>query len=311
MLIGPLDIRGKVVLAPMCEVTKLPFRLICKRYGAAIVYTEMIHADAYIMGAERTKKRAMVLEEERPVGIQIVGSSLEKLKKAAVMIEKDLKPDILDINIGCPAYNVMKTGSGSALLKDLDKLSEIVRELSSSVKIPFTCKIRVLEKDEDTLKAAGMIEKSGAAALTVHGRTARQGYSGKANWDIIRKIKQQAKIPIILNGDITDEASASNALETTGCDAVMIGRAAIKNPFIIKQISHFLDTGEALKNTFQDKLKDYEEIISLYERYGIDDLTALKLLAQNFTKGEVKGSIFRRRISEAKTIDEIKAVFDR
>jgi nifR3 family TIM-barrel protein len=311
MQIGSLNIPGKVVLAPMCEVTKLPFRLICKRYGAAIVYTEMIHADAYIMGADRTKKRAIVLDDERPVGIQIVGSSLEKLKRAAVMIERDLEPDILDINIGCPAYNVMKTGSGSALLRDLGKLSEIVRELSSSVKIPFTCKIRILDNDEDTLRAAKMIERSGAAALTVHGRTARQGYSGKADWEMIRKIKHQAKIPIILNGDIIDESSASSALEATGCDAVMVGRAAIKNPFIIRQISHFLDTGESLKNTFKDKLKDYEEIISLYERYGIDDLTALKLLAQNFTKGEVKGSIFRRRISEAKTIGEIRAVFDK
>lgn len=309
MHIGSLNIPGKVILAPMCEVTKLPFRLVCKKYGAAIVYTEMIHADAYLMGAKKTFKRARILEEERPVGIQIVGSSLEKLKEAAKKIESDLKPDLIDINIGCPAYNVIKTGSGSALLKDIPRLGNIVKEISGSLVIPLTCKIRLLEDEKDTIDAAKTIEKNGAKALTIHGRTAKQGYSGKADWEMISLVKKALNIPVILNGDIVDEDSAKSALENSGCDAVMVGRAAIKSPFIIRQIDYFLKTGKKLDYSFSDRIKDFYEIVSLYEKYDCMDLTALKMLAQNITKGVEGGNELRKKISESKNLTEIKKIF--
>jgi len=305
MKIGRLEIQGKVVLAPMCDVTKLPFRLLCKRYGAAIVYTEMIHAEAYLYDSKRTKKRAKILEEERPVGIQLVGSTIDSLKKAAIGIEKELRPDLIDINIGCPAYNVIKTGSGSALLKDTKRLAEIVKIMSSSLEVPFTCKIRILEKEKDTLLAVKMIEKSGAAALTVHGRTAKQGYSGKSDWNIIKKIKESLKIPVILNGDIIDEVSAKNAIDLTGCDAVMVGRAAIKNPFIIQRIDHFLKTGEKLMNSFSDRVDDFIEIVNLSKKYGYTEITPIKILAQNFTKGTIDGSVVRKELGEATAIEQI------
>jgi tRNA-dihydrouridine synthase B len=305
MRIGKTEIKGNVFLAPMCNVTALPFRVLCKRYGAALIYSEMIHADAYLRNSEKTHKRVAFLYEERPIGLQLTGSSTELVIKAAAKAEKELKPDIIDINIGCPAYNVIKTGGGSALLKDSDKLKKLVFGIVKTIKVPLTCKIRILPDDDSTIKIARLIEKSGAKAITIHGRTAKQRYSGKANWNVIKKVKQAVKIPVILNGDVKDEKSAEAALKT-GCDAIMIGRAAIGNPFLFKRITHYLETRETLPiQTIKEKMKDFSEFIRLCKKYDYLSLIYVKMQAENFAKGFIGASEIRKKISECKNIEEI------
>ncbi|MBN2368714.1 tRNA dihydrouridine synthase DusB [Candidatus Woesearchaeota archaeon] len=306
MKIGNLKIDGKLFLAPMCDITNLPFRLLCKRYGAAMMYSEMIHADAFLMGSEKTGKRLYFLEEERPIGIQVIGSREDLIVKAAVRIQKQLKPDLIDINIGCPSYNVTKLGSGAAMLSEPDKIKSLVNKLSDKLKIPLTCKMRVTNNEDKTIKLAGLIQESGAGALTVHGRTAKQGYSGKADWKIIGKIKSALDIPVILNGDVTDELSAARAFEETGCDAVMIGRAALGNPFIFKRISHYLLTGKTIEE--QDKeqrIKDFFELVRLCNEHNYEDLAYIKVQASHFTKGIEGGAILRRKITSCKTAGQI------
>ncbi len=306
MRIKDLDIKGRLILAPMSGITSLPFRLQCKKNKAALAYSEMINADAFIYENPKTRKRAYFIEEERPIGIQLMGSSIEKLKKAAKKIEKELAPDLIDINIGCPAYNVMKTGSGASLLNNPGKLKKIIEEISNAINIPLTCKIRITNDEKKTLEIAKLIEKSGAKAIAVHGRTAKQGYSGKANWKIIKKIKHNLSIPVILNGDVVDEYSAGAAFKETGCDAVMIGRAAIGNPYIFKRISHYLDTGELLNElSFEEKAGQFIEFIGLCKEYGYNNLLFIKRYAQSFIKGFKGSKALRHKITEAKSIKEI------
>jgi tRNA-dihydrouridine synthase B len=308
MRLGNLEIKGKLFLAPMCNVTALPFRVLCKKYGAAVVYSEMIHADAYLMESEKTRKRAVFLDEERPVGLQLTGSSPELVIKAAVKAEKEYKPDLIDINIGCPAYNVIKSGGGSALLKEPEKLKKLITGLSKSISAPLTCKIRILQDDDSTIKIARIIEKAGAKAITVHGRTAKQRYSGKANWEAIKKVKKSIGIPVILNGDVRDEMSAEKALKT-GCDAIMIGRAAIGNPFLFKRIKSFLETGEMLPSQdIKEKMKDFSEFVSLCRKYDYLNIIYIKMQAENFAKGFVGAAGIRKKISDCKSIEEIMAI---
>jgi tRNA-dihydrouridine synthase B len=309
MKIGKLEIKGNVFLAPMCNVTSLPFRLLCKKYGAAMMYSEMIHADAYVMESEKSSKRAYYLEEERPIGIQLTGSNIDVLEQAIKKIEKKQHPDLIDINIGCPAHNVIKSGAGSALLKDIDKLSHLIKKLSSAINIPLTCKIRILTEDKETIKTAQAIEKAGAKAITVHGRTVKQKYSGKADWNIIKKVKDNLSIPIILNGDVKDEESAKRAFETTGCDAVMIGRAAIGNPHIFKRINHYLETGERLpKQSIKDKVKEFSQFLGLCRKYGYMDMLFIKTEAANFAKNFEGAAKIRAAVSKCITPEDIEKI---
>jgi tRNA-dihydrouridine synthase B len=306
MKIGDLEIKEKLFLAPMSNVTNLPFRLLCKRYGAAMVYSEMINADAFLRQSPKTGKRIYFVEEERPIGVQLFGSDEKILIMAAKKIEKELRSDLIDINIGCPAYDVMKTGGGASLLKDEKKLQMLISSLSNAISIPLTCKIRITKDDEKILKIAKIIEKSGAKALTVHGRTARQKYSGKANWDIIKKIKANAKIPIILNGDVIDELSAEKAFSYTKCDAVMIGRAAIGNPYLFKRINYCLKTKKMLeKQTLKQKTEDFYEYVRLCRKHNYTSISSIKTQAHNFMKGFEGAKTIRQKISRSKTISEI------
>ncbi|NTV22787.1 MAG: tRNA-dihydrouridine synthase family protein [Nanoarchaeota archaeon] len=305
MKIKGTEISGNIFLAPMCNVTNLPFRLLCKRYGAAVVYTEMINADAYLMDSAVTKKRCSILTEERPVGIQMFGSDAGKLAKAAQKIEHDLAPDMIDINIGCPAYDVMKNGCGASLLKDPVKLGTLVKKISSSINIPLTCKIRILPNDQDVMDVARVIQGNGAALLTVHGRTAKQGYSGKANWEVIRKIKSGLDIPVVLNGDITDGRSAKQAFEMTGCDAVMVGRAAIGNPGIFLEINSYLE-GKATQTTLQSKISALLDYVQLSISLGYTDILPMKMQAQKTLKGFEGSGKLRDSISRTESIENLQ-----
>lgn len=306
MKIADIKIPGNILLAPMSNVTNLPFRLMCKKYGASFTYSEMISSDAVIYENEKSINRGMSCEEERPLGIQIFGNSAEKMTKAALRIEEIYQPEIIDINFGCPARLLTKDGCGSALLRSPELIHEIITGLTDKLSTPVTAKIRVLEYMEKTLEIAHLIEDAGADALTVHGRTRQQQYSGMADHSYVKKIKQELSIPVIANGDIIDETSARQVLDYTECDGIMIGRAAMGNPFLFRRISHYLETGDILDyNECSQRISDLREYFGLLEEYDLMHTVNIKAQAQWFTRGMRNGRHIRRSIASSKTIDEI------
>ncbi|ETA68020.1 putative TIM-barrel protein, nifR3 family [Methanolobus tindarius DSM 2278] len=306
MKIADIKISGNILLAPMSNVTNLPFRLMCKKYGASFTYSEMISSDAVIYENEKSINRGMSCEEERPLGIQIFGNSAENMTKAALRIEEIYQPEIIDINFGCPARLLTKDGCGSALLRSPELIHEIITGLTDNLSTPVTAKIRVLEYMEKTLEIAHLIEDAGADALTVHGRTRQQQYSGKADHSYVKKIKQELSIPVIANGDIIDETSARQVLDYTECDGIMIGRAAMGNPFLFRRISHYLEAGDILDyNECSQRISDLREYFGLLEEYDLMHTVNIKAQAQWFTRGMRNGRHIRRSIASSKTIDEI------
>jgi tRNA-dihydrouridine synthase B len=246
MKIGPINIEKPLALAPMEDVTDLPFRTICKRLGADLVYTEFTASEALIRDIPRALKKITVGEEERPVAIQLFGGKDSSLASAAQVAEQ-FKPDFIDINCGCWVKNHVARNEGAGLLRDLPLFEKIVRSTVKATKLPVTVKTR-LGWDHDSiviLDVAKMIEQAGAQALTLHCRTRSQAHNGFADWDWLAKVKKTVKIPVIGNGDVTTPEDAAAMLET-GCDGVMIGRGGIANPWIFQQIKHFMATGEHL-----------------------------------------------------------------
>lgn len=242
-----VEIKNEVFLAPMAGVTDLPFRLICKELGCGLLYTEMINAKALCYDDQNTKKMLNILEEEHPVAIQIFGSEPEYMGRAAEILN-DYPNEILDINMGCPAPKVVKNGDGSALMKNPELAEKVLRSVVEKSKKPVTLKIRKGWDDEsiNALEIAKIAENSGISALTIHGRTREQYYSGNADWNIIKEIKSKINIPVIGNGDVFSIEDAIKMKEETSCDAIMIGRGAQGNPWIFKRIDHYLKTGEIL-----------------------------------------------------------------
>ena len=245
--IGNVEIDNKIVLAPMAGISNTAYRQIIKKMGAGLIYAEMVSDKAVVFGNERTYDLLKMVPEERPIAQQIFGSDINSFAKAAKKIEDLMKPDIIDINMGCPVPKVaIKNQAGSALLKDPQKIYEIVKKVVETVSIPVTVKIRS-GWDENSINAvevAQMIEKAGASAITVHARTRSQGYSGNADWNIIKKVKESVSIPVIGNGDINSCYAAKKMLEETSCDAVMIGRGVLGNPWLIKECKDYLETGK-------------------------------------------------------------------
>jgi nifR3 family TIM-barrel protein len=306
MKIADIRIPGNILLAPMSNVTNLPFRLMCKKYGASLTYSEMISSDAVIYENEKSISRGMSCEEERPLGIQIFGNSPEIMTRAALKIEEIYQPEIIDINFGCPARLLTKDGCGSALLRSPELIHEIVTGLTDNLSTPVTAKIRVLEDTEKTLEISQLIEDAGADALTVHGRTRQQQYSGKADHSYVKRIKQELSIPVIVNGDIVDETSAQQVLDYTECDGIMIGRAAMGNPFLFRRVSHYLETGEMLEyKECSQRIADLKEYFRLLEEYNLMNTVNIKAQAQWFTRGMRNGRHIRRSIASSKTIVEI------
>ena len=288
--IGRRELSGNLLLAPMADVTNLAFRLLCRRYGADLTYTEMISADALLNESRKSFIKGLSSQEDRPFGVQLVGSCPQKLTKAALFIEEEYRPEVIDINIGCPAKCITGAGCGSALLNSPELVYSIISELTDTLKTPVSAKIRLIGREEKTLEIARLIEKAGASALTVHGRTASQMYSGSSNLQGIKAVKNELSIPVIANGDVMDEESAERTLEVTGCDGIMIGRAAMGNPFIFKKIKHYLETGEKLEAEKQSRrLEDFDTYISLLEEHDLLSSINLRMHAHWFTKG-LRGS---------------------
>ena len=251
------EVENEVFLAPMAGVTDLPFRLICKELGCGLLYTEMINAKALCYDDKNTKKMLNILDEEHPVAVQIFGSEPEFMGKAAQILN-DYPNEILDINMGCPAPKVVKNGDGSALMRNPKLAGQVLDQVVKNSKKPVTLKIRKGWDDNsiNALEIAKIAEDCGICAITIHGRTREQYYSGQADWDIIGEVKSQISIPVIGNGDVTSVEDAIRIKDHTGCDAIMIGRGAQGNPWIFKRIDHYMKTGQLLDLPSKDEKID-------------------------------------------------------
>ena len=249
MKIGNVNIDNNVVLAPMAGVTDLPFRLLCKEMGCGLLYTEMVSAKAILYNNKNTEALLEVTPQENPISVQLFGSDPQIMADIAKRIEE--RPfDIIDVNMGCPVPKVVNNGEGSALMKNPELAAKIVRAISDRIKKPVTVKFRKGFNDENinAVEFARMMEQSGASAVAVHGRTREEYYSGTADWDIIRKVKEAVKIPVIASGDIFTPEDAVRCKNETGCDGLMIARGARGNPWIFRQIKEFEKSGQ-----YQDK----------------------------------------------------------
>ena len=262
--IGNVELKNNLILAPMAGVTDLPFRMIVEKFEPGLVCTEMVSAKALYYGDEKTKMLLNTNGEKRPISMQIFGSDPEVMGYAARYVSEIA--DILDINMGCPAPKVVKNGDGSNLLLDLNKVEEIIKAVVTNSKIPVTLKFRKGWDNEHIVacEVAKIAEKGGVSAITIHGRTRDEFYSGKADLEIIKQVKNSVNIPVIGNGDIIDEESAKYMFEYTGVDGIMIGRGAMGNPWIFRQIQYYLETGEKLpKPTLKEKYEILKEHIEL------------------------------------------------
>ena len=255
--IGNVKIKNQVVLAPMAGICNSAYRKICKEMGCGLIYAEMVSDKAITFNNKKTIDMLYMEESERPLSQQIFGSDKSSFVEAAKYIYSNMKPDIIDINMGCPVPKVaVRAQAGSALLKDVDKIYDIVSSVVKSVPIPVTVKIRSGwdNKHINAVEVAKVVEKAGASAICVHPRTRSQGYSGKADWSIIKEVKENVSIPVIGNGDIKSPVDAKRMLDETGCDAVMIGRGVLGNPWLIKNCINYLEGKELIDVTVEDRI---------------------------------------------------------
>ena len=306
--IGNVELQNNLILAPMAGVTDLPFRIIVEKFNPGLVCTEMVSSKALFYGDEKTKQLLKCDGEKRPISMQIFGSDPETMSFATKYVSK--LADIVDINMGCPAPKVVKNGDGSKLLLNLNKVEEIVKAVVANSKVPVTLKYRKGWDNNNIVacEVAKIAEKNGISAITIHGRTRDEFYSGRADLDIIKKVKESVNIPVIGNGDIIDEESAKNMFEYTGVDGIMIGRGTMGNPWIFEQIQHYLETGEKLHSpTNQEKYEILKEHIELDIRYK-GEAVALNEMRKHiawYTKNMPNSSTFRNYINKIETKDEL------
>lgn len=313
MKIGHIEVHNGVLLAPMEDVTDAPFRLLCRRNGADIVYTEFISSEGLIRAAAKSRKKLTIFPEERPLSIQIFGGNIPVMIKAA-QIAESAEPDFIDINCGCWVKGVVQRQAGAALLKDPEQMERMTRAVVDAVKMPVTLKTR-LGWDKNSInivEVAQRLEQAGIQAITIHCRVRSQGHSGDADWTWIPKLKAVLQIPVILNGDVKTPEDVKRAFNDTECDAVMIGRAAIQNPWIFREVKHFLDTGELLAPPkFLERVETCIEHLNTSLLYKQNDRRAV-LEFRKFYAAYLRGvpNISKVR-AELMTYDTIESVRDR
>lgn len=319
MKIGTIDLGERpVLLAPMEDVTDIAFRLMCKRFGADMVYTEFVSADALIRNVSKTQQKLNVSDEERPVAIQIYGKEVGPMVEAAQICE-EAHPDVLDINFGCPVKKVAGKGAGAGMLRNIPLMLEITREVVKAVKLPVTVKTR-LGWDADhriIVELAEQLQDCGIAALSIHGRTRAQMYTGEADWTLIREVKQNPRmtIPIIGNGDVLTAEDCRRRFDETGVDGVMIGRGSIGRPWIFREVKHYLTTGELLPKEpftwYLDILKQQvlQSVERLDERRGILHIRR-HLAATSLFKGISDFKQTRVAMLRAETVADLFRIMD-
>lgn len=308
--IGDVSLKNNLILAPMAGVTDLPFRLLCKEQGAGLLCMEMVSAKAIYFNNKNTEELLIIDDREPPVSLQLFGSDPDIISEMAKKIEN--RPfSILDINMGCPVPKVAGNGEGSALMKNPKLVEEIVSKTAKAIKKPVTVKIRKGFDDEhiNAVEIARIAESAGAAAVAVHGRTREQYYSGKADWDIIRQVKEAVKIPVIGNGDVTSPEAARQLMETTGCDGIMIGRGAQGNPWIFRQILHWMETGE------EEPKPDLEEVKAMILRHARmlveykGAYTGIREMRKHvawYTAGYPNSAKLRARVNEIESLEALE-----
>lgn len=305
--IGNVELNNNLILAPMAGVTNLPFRIICEKFEPGMVCTEMASAKAMFYNDEKTKRLLNTEGEKHPISFQIFGSDEESLAYTSKKVSK--MADILDLNMGCPAPKVVKNGDGSKLLLNLEKAKSVIDTVVKNSTVPVTVKIRKGWDKENivAVEVAKMAEKLGVSAITIHGRTRSEFYSGNADWDIIKKVKESVNIPVIGNGDVVDEESAYRMFKETGVDGIMIGRGSFGNPWIFRNIKHFLETGEKLPPpSNEEKLAIIKEHIDLaVKEKGEIAIKELRKHIAWYTKNLKNSSEFRNSINVIETRDEL------
>ena len=304
---------SNVFLAPMAGVSDPALRIMCKEMGAGLVVTELTSVNAIVAKHEQLESQSKNItefiefsEKERPLSVQLFGSDITALEKAAKIVEPHF--DMIDYNMGCPAPHITKQMAGGALLQNADLTRQIFRTLVNTVKKPVSLKMRIGVTEENNslfLDIAKIAEQEGIGMMTLHPRTVSQGYSGHADWDMIKKLKQNASVPVVGNGDITSPEIAKKVLDYTGCDYLMIGRGAMGNPFIFEQINDYLESGVYKKYTLTDRLEAFVTYLELTEKYHIR-FANIKQQAIRFTKGTVGGGQLRNRLSAATNTDDLK-----
>lgn len=308
--IGNVKLENDLILGPMAGVTDLPFRLLCKEQGAGLLCMEMVSAKGIMYNNKNTKFLLTIDERERPVSLQLFGSDADIISEQAKRIE-ELPFDILDINMGCPVPKIVNNGDGSALMKNPLLAGEIIEKTARAIQKPVTVKIRKGFDEEhiNAVEMAHIAQESGAAAIAVHGRTREQYYSGKADWEIIRKVKEAVKIPVIGNGDVWTPQDAIDMRKQTGCDGVMIGRGAQGNPWIFKQILHYEQTGELLE---KPSPQEVTEMILRHAKMQMEfkgEYTGMREIRKHaawYTAGYKNSAKLRGKINETETYEELK-----
>ena len=308
MKIGNVKLENNIFLAPMAGITDLPFRLICKENDAGLVYTEMVSAKALLYNDEKTKLLLKTCDKEKPLAVQIFGSDVEAIAYASKYVSEFA--DIVDINMGCPAPKVVKNGDGSALLKNPELAAKVLKAVVGNSEKPVTLKIRKGWDDTciNAVEIAKIAEDCGISAIAIHGRTREQYYSGKADWDIIRQVKENVSIPVIGNGDVFEVEDAINMLNQTNCDAIMIGRGAQGNPWIFKRINHYMQTGEILPEpTLEEKINTAKKHLKLaVEEHG--EYVAVREMRKHiawYLKGLRNSARVRDEINKIESYEEV------
>lgn len=309
--IGNVEIKNQVVLAPMAGISNTAYRQIIKEMGAGLIFAEMVSDKALVYGSEKTFDLLKMSDMERPIAQQIFGSDVDSFVKAAKLVEDKMHPDIIDINMGCPVPKVaIKSQAGSALLKNPDKIKEIVSAVVKAVSVPVTVKIRSGwdANSVNAVEVAKVIEEAGASAITVHGRTRAQGYSGNADWNIIKQVKEMVSIPVIGNGDVTSAKKAKEMLDFTGCDAVMIGRGVLGNPWLIKECVSYLESGiippkPSAREKIEMLKRHYQLLVdSTSEKQAILEIRTHALW---YIKGMPKSAYIKNEICKTKNSEDL------
>lgn len=309
--IGNVEIKNRIVMAPMAGFSNTSFRKIIKEMGAGLIYAEMVSDKAIYYESEKTLAMLKMDEVERPIAQQIFGSDVESFVMAAKRVESVMHPDIIDINMGCPVPKVaLKNQAGSALLKNPSKIKEIVSAVVNAVSVPVTVKIRSGwdETSINAIEVAKVIESAGASAITIHARTRSQGYSGKADWNIIKQVKESVSIPVIGNGDVTSSELAKKMLEETGCDAVMIGRGILGNPWLIRECVAYIEEGKIINPpTNEEKIAMMKRHFELLKKDKNEHVALLEIRTNllYYLKGMPKSKEMKTLVCSCKTSEEL------